>query len=278
MNQLTFDDIVCEYGSIFKNREVFTMEYTPDIYKYRDSQLIKMAVYSKEVDNGVPPQNMRLMGGISTGKTSTTMKYFSLMEERFNNVICVHVNCQINTTEYKIFSKIYKKLFGKQISVSRLSKFNIYDEVMEYIVKNEKVLIIALDDYNYMKTGQELNRTLYNLLRAHESYFGAKISILTIENINDNIIIDSQVSTMFHPIEIEFNNYDRYAIHDILKNRCQSGFYHNVISERVLNNVVDRTLDKGDLRYGIKLLSKAGEKAEKENSLNILNKHIIKTF
>jgi cell division control protein 6 len=272
---MTFDDIVCEYGSIFKNREVFTMDYLPEVYKYRDSQLTKMAIYSKEVDKGIAPQNMRLVGGCATGKTTTTMKYFSMMKERFTNVVCVHVNCQINTTEYKIFSKIYKKLFGKQVSVSGLSKFNIYDEVMEYLVKEEKVLIVALDDYNYMKTGEELNRTLYNLLRAHESYHGAKVSVLTIINTsNDAVLIDPNVSTIFHPIDVEFDPYQRYAIYDILKNRCQIGFYHNVINERVLNKIVDMTYDMGDLRYGIKLLSKSGEKAEKENSVNILNKHI----
>ncbi|MCL2115070.1 MAG: AAA family ATPase [Methanobrevibacter sp.] len=273
MNQTTFDDIVREYGSIFKNREIFTMEYIPDIYKYLDSQLTKMAIYSKEVDNGITPQNMRLIGGCATGKTSTTMKYFSMMEKRFTNVVCVYINCQINTTEYKIFSKIYKKLFGKQVNVSGLSKFNIYDEVMEYLVKKGKVLIVALDDYNYIKTGQELNMTLYNLLRAHESYNGVKVSVLTIINTNEDILIDPQVSTIFHPIEVEFDNYKRYEIYDILKKRCQAGFYHNVVSERVLNKVVNRTYDSGDLRYGIKLLSKAGEKAEKESSVNILSKH-----
>lgn len=274
MDQTSFDDIVREYGSIFKKREVFTMDYLPEVYKYRDSQLTKMAIYSKEVDNGIAPQNMTLIGGCATGKTTTITKYFSMMEQRFNNVVCVHINCQINTTEYKVFSKIYKKLFGKQISVSGLSKFNIYDEVMEFLIKEKKILIVALDDYNYMKTGEELNRTLYNLLRAHESYNGAKVSVLTIINTNDDIVIDPQVSTIFHPIEIKFDHYDRYAIYDILKNRCQIGFYHNMISERVLNKIVDQTYDMGDLRYGIKLLSKAGERAEKENSLNILTKHL----
>jgi cell division control protein 6 len=198
-----------------------------------------------------------------------------MMEKRFSNVVCVHINCQINTTEYKVFSKIYKRLFGKQINVSGLSKFNIYDEVMEYLVKEKKVLIVALDDYNYITTCQELNRTLYNLLRAHESYNGAKVSVLTIINTNDELLIDPQVSTVFHPIKVEFEPYKRYEIYDMLKTRSQTGFYHNVISEKVLNRIVDQTHDMNDLRYGIKLLSTSGERAERESSVNILTKHLI---
>ena len=41
------------------------------------------------------------------------MKYFSMIEERFTNMVCVRVSYQINTTEYKIFGKDIQEDFWK---------------------------------------------------------------------------------------------------------------------------------------------------------------------
>jgi hypothetical protein len=73
-----------------------------------------MATYSKEVDNGVAPQNMRTIEEIATGKTNTTMKYFNMMEERFSNIVCGHVNCQINTTKYRYSVRYTKRYLGSR--------------------------------------------------------------------------------------------------------------------------------------------------------------------
>lgn len=274
MDQQTFDEIINETGTIFRDIDVFTPNYLPDIYKYRDKQLFEMISFCKGLKRGHQPQNMMLVGKYATGKTSAILKYFSLIEERFSNVVCVHVNCQVNKTEYKVFSKIYKRLFGDRVTVNGLSTFNIFEKVMNELRKDDKILIVCLDDFDFIKNAKELNKTLYNLLRAHESYSDAKISIITITSQRKSIILNDSVISSFHPAEINFPRYTHAQIFDILKNRCEAGFYPGVISESLINLISDYTFERRDLRYGIKLLSRAGDRAESYGSTKILEDYI----
>ena len=68
-------DIIEEEGTIFKNRDVFDLEYIPDDFEFRDSQLNTMILNSKKIKYCKAPNNMLLKGPNSTGKTSTVKKY-----------------------------------------------------------------------------------------------------------------------------------------------------------------------------------------------------------
>ncbi|OQD59025.1 Cdc6-like protein [Methanobrevibacter arboriphilus JCM 13429 = DSM 1125] len=274
MDKQTFEDIIDETGTIFRDIDVFGPNYLPEIYKYRDKQLYEMVSFCRGLKNGHPPQNMMLVGKYATGKTSTILKYFNLIEERFNNVLCVHINCQVNKTEYKVFTQIYKRLFGENVNVNGLSTFNIFEKLMKEIRKDNKILIVALDDFDFIKNDKELNKTLYNLLRAHETYNNAKISVITITSQRKSIILNDSVISSFHPVEINFPRYTHSQIFDILKHRCIAGFYPGVISEKLINLASDYTFEREDLRYGIKLLSKAGERAETYGSSKITEDYI----
>lgn len=80
--------------------------------------------------------------------------------------------------------------------------------------------------------------------------------------------------TVYHPIEIEFTPYRYEEIHHILKERCGIGFYNGVISKEIIQEVAKRAYESGDLRYGLKLLAKLGEKAEFSGSKQILIEHL----
>lgn len=111
-----------------------------------------------------------------------------LLEENYSNAVCVHFNCQTHTTEYKI-SLIHEKLWSK-CTVGGLSTFFNIFKGYEYIIKENKILIVALDDYDFIKTNEDLKRTLYTLLLAHKNYPGAKISVFTIPPTSKNKILD----------------------------------------------------------------------------------------
>ncbi len=273
MKQKTLIDIIDEERTLFKEKEVFELDYVPKTYKFRDLQFKKMAIYSKGLKNGEIPSNMLLKGNKSTGKTTTIKKFFEILKERYDNVLTVHVNCQIYRTEYKVFSKLFEEIFSYKTNVSGLSTFDIYNKVMEQLIKENKILIVALDDFDAIKTPKELNRTLYTLLRAYETFNGAKVSVFLVTSQEPVIFLDSCVATVFHPIDIEFTPYTSEQIFDILEGRVKLGFNVNTISADLIKHATEYAYDEDDLRKGIKLLSKAGKQAENDGSKKILKKH-----
>lgn len=274
MKSKTLLDIINEEGTIFRDKEVFSIEHVPEIYQFRDPQLQKMALHSQRLKGGHPPQNLVLMGGCASGKTTAVKKFFELLEEHYPGTICVHVNCQTHPTEYKVFIKIHERLFGQTVSVGGLSTFSIYQKVMDHIIKNDLVLVVALDDFDFLRTSKDLNRTLYTLLRAHESYPGAKVGVFTVTSYLRNFHIDPNVMTVYRPIEIEFQPYRCKEMYHILKERCRVGFYKDVISLEIIQEVAQKSYEIGDVRYGLKRLAEIGEKAERSGSKIIQKEHL----
>lgn len=273
MSKQSILDLIEETGTIFKEKEVFKYDYLPENFKYRDKELEQMAIASRGLNYNNRIENMHITGSYATGKTTTLIKYFQLIEENFNNVLPVHINCQIHRTEYKVFSKIYKKLYNKNMKTNSLNTFDIYDRIMKKIIKENIQLIIGLDDYDSLKTGKELDRTLYDLLRVKESYPEAKVSIITVTS-KPAQILDPAVSTVFLPTIIKFDPYTQEQLYDIINERCNLGFFKDVISDEIIRAVTRYSYDQGDLRAGLKLLNIAGENAEKEGNNKILKRYL----
>lgn len=70
------------------------------------------------------------------------------------------------------------------------------------------------------------------------------------------------VETIFNRIPIVFDQYSLEQMYYILDDRCTYGFYRGVISDELIRVVANKSYNRGNLRYGIKLLSSAGQKAE----------------
>ena len=89
------------------------------------------------------------------------------------------------------------------------------------------------------------------------------------------MIIDPNVATVFYPIEIQFPSYTREEMYTILSERCRIGFYKDVISDEVIQEVKNRAYEIGDVRHGLKILTEIGEKTEKTGSNQILKAHLF---
>jgi cell division control protein 6 len=216
---------------------------------------------------GSRPLNCLCNGAPGTGKTTAVVKVFEEIEKHTPKIVPVLVNCQVDCTRYAVFSQIFKKLIGYAPPTSGVSFKKVFSEVAKYLAEHEKVLVVALDDMNYLFYENEVNEVLYSLLRAHETHPGARVGVIAIlSDTGVPHILDPKVESVFLPEEIAFPQYSMDEVRDILSSRAKLGFYPNVLDDSVLERITEHTFALGDLRVGIDLLKRAGLNAERRAS------------
>lgn len=271
------EDILMYDESLFQNINAFDPDYMPPNYNFRDTQMEAMAMSIRPAIRGGQPSNAVILGSPATGKTTAIRKVFELVEKSSEKVVCVYINCQLHTTRFGIFSQIYKKMFGHTPPETGVPFSRIYDQIMKDLQKNQKSLVIALDDINYLFQSKNANKVVYDLLRAYEEYPGVKTSIFAIlSDLEFKYAFDKNVNTVFIPQEITFPLYTYSELEDILRDRVNAGFFPNVMPDDILEQIAMYTLENGDLRVGINLLRSCGNIAEADASREITQEHFEK--
>ena len=252
--------------TLFRDPEVFEFDYVPEQFQFRENQMRELAFQIRPGLRGGRPLNSICKGLPGTGKTTSVRKLFSEIEETTKKLVPVYVNCQIDNTKFAIFSQIYRKLTGHLPPASGTSFKQLFDAICRILQRDEIVLLVALDDANYLLYENEINKVLYTLLRAHEAFEGIRAGVIVIiSDLDVDLVkaVDARVSSVFRPTEIYFPPYEHAEIRDIMQARVMQGMYPGVISEEMLSLVIDQTRKSGDLRVGIDLLKRATLNAER---------------
>lgn len=261
--------------TIFRDRRVFNPDYVPEKFLHRESQIDALTLCMRPALMGGKPTNAMVVGSCATGKTTAVKKIFEEIEEYSDKIICVYINCQLHTTRYNIFSRIYMKLFGHLPPETGIPVSRIYEKIMKHLKSNDQALIVALDDVNYLFQNKNANKIFYDILRAYEEFEGVRTGLFAIiSDIEFRYILDKNVKSVFIPKEVIFEPYTYLEMRDILEERVKAGFYPNVISDEILDEVTENTNSIGDLRVGIDLLGSIGNIAEADASMTIDEKHL----
>jgi len=257
--------------SVFRDEHVFEIDYLPETFRHRDSQLESLKYALRPAVRGSRPLNTVIRGPPGTGKTTAVQKLFGELGGR-GDVRVVRVNCQVDSTRYAVFSRLFEGVFEYEPPASGISFKKLFGQLTDRLVDEETVLVVALDDINYLCYEDEASDTLYSLLRAHEAHPGTKIGVVVVSSdLSLEVIetLDSRVQSVFRPEETYFPRYGVDEIYEILRDRAARGFHEGVITDTELEMVAERTADSGDLRVGIDLLRRAGLHAEMRASRTI---------
>ncbi|MFW5978092.1 MAG: ORC1-type DNA replication protein [Halohasta sp.] len=257
--------------SVFRDEHVFEIDYLPDAFHHRTSQLESLKYALRPAVRGSRPLNTLIQGPPGTGKTTAVQKLFGELGGE-TDVQTVRVNCQVDSTRYAVFSRLFEGIFDYEPPSSGISFKKLFGQLTERLVDDEDVLVVALDDVNYLFYENEASDTLGSLLRAHETHSGVKIGVIVVSSdLSLDVIdeIDTRVQSVFRPEEIYFPRYAVDEIRDILRERADRGFHEGVLDDAGLERVAELTADSGDLRVGIDLLRRAGLQAEMRASRTI---------
>ncbi|WP_042705353.1 ORC1-type DNA replication protein [Methanomicrobium mobile] len=274
-------DLLMWDETLFRDVEVFEIDYMPEQFDFRDSQIRELAINVKPGLAGARPLNTICKGLPGTGKTTTVKMLFSDIEEKTKKIIPVYINCQIDNTKFAIFSQIYKKLTKRPPPASGTSFKNLFDQVCKILSDKDAVLLVCLDDANYLLYEKEISNVLYTLLRSHEANEGVRIGVITI--ISDMTVdlmqeVDNRVASVFRPSEIYFAPYSQSEISEILNQRVMQGLYPGVLSSDIFELIVEQTMKSGDLRVGIDLLKRSALNAEKDARKEIVKDDVCRAY
>ena len=145
------------------------------------------------------------------------------------------------------------------------------------MIERNIVIVVCLDDVNYLLPDKVLNDTLSSLLRLHEEHLGAKAGvIIALSNMDLYLTkeLDPCVVSVLQPDEIYFPPYSADEIRTNLAYRTRQGLYPGVLSDEMMDLVVSYTMQSGDLRVGIELIRSAVLNAEREARKEVISEDI----
>jgi cell division control protein 6 len=275
------EDMLSWDESVFRNEHVFEIDYVPETFLHRESQMESLKYALKPAVRGSRPLNVVAQGPPGTGKTTAVQILFDELRAQ-TDIQAVRVNCQVNSTRYAVFSRLFEGVFDYEPPSSGISFKKLFSQVTDRLVEDDEVLVVALDDVNYLFYESEASDTLYSLLRAHEEQGGSKIGVIVVSSDLDLDLIealDGRVQSVFRPEDVYFPKYDEPAVVEILEERVKRGFHDGVVGPPVLDRVGELTAEQGgDLRVGIDLLRRAGLNAEMRASRTVERQDVEEAY
>ena len=267
--------------SVFRDEGVFDSNYLPEAFLHRETQMETLKYALRPAVRGSRPLNVLANGPPGTGKTTAVMKLFDELAS-VSDVRAVRVNCQVNSTRYSVFSRLFEGIFEYEPPTSGISFKKLFGQITDHLVEEDEVLVVALDDVNYLFYESEASDTLYSLLRAHEEHAGAKVGVIVVSSDMDLEIVDEldgRVQSVFRPEEVYFSRYGQKETVDILRERVERGFREDAVGPQVLDRVAALTDESGgDLRVGIDLLRRAGLNAEMRGSTEVATADVDEAY
>ena len=269
-------------NTIFKDKNLLQINYTPDAILHRNEQIKQIASILAPVLRGERTSNLFLYGKTGTGKTLSIRYVKDALQKRFKKdfgfeLRIEYLNCKLkkgSDTEYRILAELIKKL-GGEVHPTGLPTQAVYNKFIEMIDLKKQLVVLILDEID--QTVKKIsNNFLYNLTRLNSELLKSQISIVGISNdLTFLDEIDPRVRSSLSEEEIVFPPYNAIQIQDILNKRAENAFKKGILTEGVVAKCAAYAArEHGDARRALDLLRVAGELAEREGAKKVLLKHI----
>jgi len=268
-------------NSLFKNKGVLQVRYTPESIPHRDKQIKAIASILASILRGERPSNLFVYGKTGTGKTLSVQYVCDELNKKADElgveVRFEYLNCKLKKvadTEYRVLAALIKQL-GGEISATGLPTDQVWAKFIEMVDKKKQLIIFVFDEVDQMVKKMDSN-FLYSFTRLNQELSQAQISMIGISNeVTFLENIDPRVRSSLGEEEFVFHPYNAIQLQDILKERCERAFKDGVVAPGVIAKCAAYAArEHGDARRALDLLRIAGELSEREGEKEIGEEYI----
>ncbi|MDR2623814.1 MAG: orc1/cdc6 family replication initiation protein [Methanobrevibacter sp.] len=259
---------------IFSDKSFLDHKFLPEHLPHRDEQIRSIAKYWSEILKNKSPSDVTVYGKTGTGKT-VAIKFArqQLLEYTKDKDFLLrieYIRCTDYNTEYQVIVRLCQQL-GLDVPWRGWTKaevLNSFRSLFNNKFQRKIILIVILDEIDILlqKNGDSI---LYTLTRIEN------VSVLSISNYIDfKRFITPRVMSSLRDKEVVFPPYNAQQLEDILTERAKMSFKINVDSEVIKLCAALAAKDEGDARYALDLLRTAGEIADENGSLSVIEENI----
>jgi cell division control protein 6 len=229
----------------------------------------------------------QIVGRSGIGKTSTIIKFSSMLEGEFTKagltLKVAYINLKLQGgNKYAVYRFLLEKI-APELPSQGLSAEEMLRYLLSYLYENKLYTLIILDEIEFLLRSNKDSGIIYDFTRLNEfdlSRHCNVIGVIFIARSTDfhDKIDSSELSTLGR-IPIEFLPYSEEQISDILVTRSSESFNPKVVGTDIIDEVSLITTSSqvgGDVRYALDLLLYAGNMAEANGSDTITLEQIRK--
>lgn len=260
--------------SVFKSEQYLSIDYVPEELPHRESELRTLAQSFKTMISspGRSSQKFLIEGDVGTGKTAVTKRFAESMVQaatrRDIRLHKLHINCRVNKSAYLVYLKMLREFMPK-FPRRGLSPEELLQILIEVLDTEDRYLLLILDELDYFikQKGADI---LYNLTRLMDDRLNApqRLSIIGVGRRIplDESVFDSSTRSTLQKNVLRFEKYSSSALYDILNHRKKMAFEDGAVMDETMQVICEIASERGDARYAIELLWRAGKQADKLES------------
>ena len=257
-----FQDMLKSGESLFtENVEALDFDFIPKKVPFREKEQTEVAICIKPLFQKRNGKNILVHGKPGIGKTVAVKHLLTEIEDEYDEIFTVFINCWQKNTSYKIMLEMCEQLGYK---FTQNKKTDELLTVVTDIANDNTGIVIVFDevdkvddlDFMYMLL-EEMNRKSIVLITNYKSWL-------------DNL--DERIKSRLISDVLEFKEYNEKETTEILKQRMKYAFINGVWEDDAFKIIADKTCELKDIRTGLYLLKEAGQIAENRSSQKITKK------
>ena len=257
-----FNDILKSEETLFKNIIALDYDYIPKLVPFRELHQKHMATCIKPLLQERNGRNLFIHGPPGIGKTVACRHVLKELEENYDEIESVYINCWEKNSSYKIMMEICEKLGYKLTHNKKTDElFKIVREIL-----NKKSVVFVFDEIDKAEDFDFLYWILEQIY---------KKSIFLITNYKEWLLnLDERIKSRLTAEMLEFKPYNLPETKSIMEHRTSYAFKDNVLEHDAFEATVKKTYDMQDLRKGLYILREAGNIAEDKSARKITMQEI----